>query len=347
MRQPRLRLPVTAFAFIDEQTLAAGDTTGQISIFDLARTTRPAPIAVLTKNHGWVADLVMLPASDRPVLVAGALDGGTELWNVSDPAAAVYLGELPGGTYQVQDLATSRDGGILAIARAGRHGLGLQTLDRGQALHQLAVLSDTGDVNAVAVSPDGSRLVTLGRDRTLRGYRIDRDSVQLTLVLHLGTLADTDLDFVNDNQTMVIGAVYGRETFWDLDPDANVRAMCLGTGTPITAASGPATRPDCRTGSPAPKPPSAHPTASPLWPEVGSVASCYEDHAAPAGRRRRRPQDIQEYLRTGSTGRRLRSNGSRRRCAVGSAKQSMRHDRSSSSALTRCFRRPCSRPGRT
>ncbi len=221
----------TALAFPDDRTLAVGDVAAQVSLFDLTRDGSD-PIAVL-KTYGYVADLAMLPASDRPLLVVGMLAGVTEIWDLSDIDNAENLGQLPGGRYQVQDLAVSRDGAVLAIARRDGTAWLWRVREHGHALRRLATLSDTGDVNAVAVSPDGGRLATLGRDRTLRVYRLGADSAELALIRHLGTTASTELAFA-DQHTLAVGTEYGQTTFWELDPDAGTRAICVGIGTPIT-----------------------------------------------------------------------------------------------------------------
>ncbi|WP_240944374.1 TIR domain-containing protein [Micromonospora thermarum] len=221
----------TALAFPDDRTLAVGDVAGQVSLFDLTRGGSD-PVAVL-KTYGFVADLAMLPASDRPLLVVGMLAGVTEIWDLSDVNNAENLGRLPGGRYQVQDLSVSRDGAVLAIARRDGTAWLWRVREHGRALRRIATLTDTGDVNAVAVSPDGGRLATLGRDRTLRVYRLKADSAELAMVRHLGVTADTDLAFA-DHHTLAVGTEYGQTTFWELDPDTGTRAICVGIGTPIT-----------------------------------------------------------------------------------------------------------------
>lgn len=244
-------IDVTAVTFLDESTIAAGDVTGQVSLFavgaDGGSSRQPAVVPVGT---GYSVDLAPIAAGDRRLLVIAGLGGINEIWDMSDPARPVKRAEVPGGTYQIQDLAVSRDERTLAIVHRDGTAWVWRVVNNGQSLHLVATLTDTGDLNAAALTPDGGRLAVLGRDHTLRTYRITADAATPDLIMPVERDASPEMTFVGD--ALALATEYGKTTIWQLDPAANARSLCVGAGPPMSpqqwarAAPGLPFRPPCR-----------------------------------------------------------------------------------------------------
>src|SRR5262249_23751543 len=103
-------------------------------------------------------------------------------------------------------------------------------------LDPMATLQDTGDVYWVAVSPDGRRLATIGRDLTLRTYHVQPAAVTLEAIIHIGAGAEATLAFAGDNHTLIGTMSYGLVDVWELDSEINTAALCAGSGPRITRA---------------------------------------------------------------------------------------------------------------
>ncbi|MFC4586025.1 toll/interleukin-1 receptor domain-containing protein [Sphaerisporangium corydalis] len=230
------RLEVTTVAFRDDQTVAVGDMSAQVTFFDTTRPSGGAPAGVIF-TAGYVTDLAFLPGGGRPILVTAGLFYSTEVWDTSDLAHGRRLTAVTGHTYQLQDLAVRRDGGVLATA--SRDGtVRLWAIGKGGAsLTSVSVLIDSGDVNALAFSPSGRRLATIGRDRTIRVYSVtDPAAPRLMAIIHVGTNAATSVAFLHDDHTLATATNYNKTDIWELDPGENARILCTGIGRPITQA---------------------------------------------------------------------------------------------------------------
>lgn len=244
------QMVATSIAFHNERIIAVGDMTAQVSLFDITKLATTTPVGVLPV-YGMVSDLVTIGGKERPLLVVGVLAGVIEIWDISDPLTPAKVGDLGGGTYQMQDLGTNSAGDVLAGAYRDGTVWVWQLRDRGRELRNIASLTDTGDVNAVALSANGRRLATLGRDRTLRGYDLAGERVTLGLVVHVGPVVEADLAFVANDHTLAIGTEHGNVGFWETDADVNADALCVGVGRPVTreqwsrAAPGIDYRPPC------------------------------------------------------------------------------------------------------
>ncbi|GAA2582424.1 hypothetical protein GCM10010435_70160 [Winogradskya consettensis] len=237
-------------AFVDDHVLAIGDSSRQITLVDTTGPSGGAPLGTIVAHYGSVTNLdVLHPPGGGPVLVSGGLNSpAAELWDVSDPARAELIAPVcAGGTftrddtgarcaggYSLLDLATDRGGRLMAAAdRAGT--VRVWRLGDGE-LQVLATMQDTGDVYEVAMSPDGARVATIGRDRTLRYYRIAARTVTLEGVVHIGPGAGRSLAFAGDDHTLVAAMEHGLADVWELDPGINSRALCAGSGERITRA---------------------------------------------------------------------------------------------------------------
>jgi WD40 repeat protein len=236
--------------FRDDDVVAVGDLTQQVTLVDTSRPPSEGPAGVLTPHYGGVGELAVLrPPNGHTVLVtAGISTPVIELWDVSEPARARLIGATCGGGTltkegddyycrggaRVLGLATDSAGRVLAAA----DGAGTVRVWRlsGDELHPVATLADTGDVYGVALAPDGRRLATIGRDVTLRTYRVEADAVPLEAIVHLGVGAESKLAFAGDGHTLVGTMRYGLVDVWELDPEINTAALCGGSGPRITRA---------------------------------------------------------------------------------------------------------------
>lgn len=211
----------------DGRLLAVSTFTAQVYLFDTSQPDRTEPVGYLPVVGHSVA---FLP--DRPVMaVSIGFSKIIELWDVSEPANAKQLSADTSHTYQVQELAISADGGTLASS--ARDGTVRTWRFAAGRLVQRSVVADSGDVNAVAVSPSGRRMATLGRDLTIRVYALMGDVAVPELVFHVGNTAETTIGFIGEH-ALAVGTTYGVVDIWDLDLDAALRTLCTGYGAPIT-----------------------------------------------------------------------------------------------------------------
>ncbi|MFJ8036065.1 toll/interleukin-1 receptor domain-containing protein [Streptomyces sp. NPDC096032] len=229
----------TSMVFCDNQMLAAGDLVGNIFLFDTKQPGRPSPVGTVKATRGAVTSMAMIrPGRDQPLLAVSGLETGSaviQLWDISDPAHSRRTGsDLPAGRYETQQLAVSRGGRLLAAAKRDGAVLLWRFHGAGGLPDRLPQINDTGDVNEVEVSGDGKRLVTLGRDRTIRTYDVRPDGTTLQTILHMGQVADTDVSFLGNDRTIAVGTTYGKTDFLELDPDSNTAELCIGSGQRMT-----------------------------------------------------------------------------------------------------------------
>ena len=107
--------PVPALAFApDGHTLAAGDNTGTIALWDVRSPTNPRQLeAPLTSHTGPVNSVAFSP--DGHSLATGSADGWVVLWDVRNPAGPRQLGQpFSSHTGFVGEVAFAPDGHVLA-----------------------------------------------------------------------------------------------------------------------------------------------------------------------------------------------------------------------------------------
>ncbi|GIM89837.1 toll/interleukin-1 receptor domain-containing protein [Paractinoplanes toevensis] len=234
--------------FRDDAILAVGDSSRQVTLIDTARPGDTAPLGSITTSYGSVTEMAVLrPQRGNLILVTTGLNHpAIELFDITDPAHIKPLGSTCGGGtltkegdgYRCRggtsmlDLATDRSGRLLASA--DRAGTTRVWQSRDGTLSPIATLQDTGDVQGLALSPDGHRLATIGRDRTLRTYVVNPSTVTLEAIIHIGSGADTNLAFAGNNHTLIGTMRYGLIDIWELDPNLNTTTLCAGSGPRIT-----------------------------------------------------------------------------------------------------------------
>ncbi|KOV76230.1 TIR domain-containing protein [Nocardia sp. NRRL S-836] len=180
---------------------------------------------------GW--SMAFLPAQRAVVAVGGSKY--LELWDVSNPQYSARIAGGSGHTFQIQQVATSVDGAVIAsAARDGSVRL-WQIEENGQSLQltQTAAIDDTGDVYDIVLSPNAQRIATLGRDRTIRVYDLNDGEPITALVFHVGNGASSDIRFVG-NDKLAVTTQHGAVDIWDLDVSAALRRLCNGVGEPIS-----------------------------------------------------------------------------------------------------------------
>ncbi|WP_327321387.1 hypothetical protein [Streptomyces sp. NBC_01210] len=230
---------IMSLLFYDNRVVAAGDLTGSVFLLDTKRAGHLGPVGTLATTRGAVTSMAVIrPAPDRPLLAVTGFEKGAavvQLWDVSDPANGRPADDaLSAGNYQTQQLAVSRDGKLLAAAKRDGTVLLWRFHSPGKAPYRFPRIQDTGDVNEVELSGNGKRLVTVGRDRTIRSYDVGASDTTLQAILHIGHGADTELSFAGDDHTLAVSTSYGKINFWELDPDSNIEELCTGVGKRIS-----------------------------------------------------------------------------------------------------------------
>lgn len=211
----------------DGRLLAVASLNAGVDLYDTTHPERREPVGTLPVV-AW--SLVFQP--DRPVIaLAVGASKNIELWDVSTPEHGRRLSVGTGHTYQVLEVDSSADGSVLA---SGARDSSVRTwhLEEGR-LVESAVITDTGDVNAIAVSRSGHRLATLGRDETIRVYDLVDGVPTPALVAHVGNGVRQTISFVRDD-LLAVATEHGVVDLWNLDASAAVPWLCAGVGDPIT-----------------------------------------------------------------------------------------------------------------
>ena len=225
---------VSAVAFgPDAVRLASGDTKGRIIEWD-TKTNRA--ILVLEAHEGPVAALGFL---DRDRLVtAGGADGRVRVWDLAEPgdatrarrAADVVIPQADGSDAQARGL------NVLAIAPRGVVIVGgedgrIVRLDplRPETLTILPRGTEQGPVEAVAISPDGSRYATAIVAKRLKKGEAGRLPT-VDCDIEVRSMAEpTEVRFRGRASNLVYALAFG--------PDARTLVFGGGDGQALTIAS--------------------------------------------------------------------------------------------------------------
>jgi WD40 repeat protein len=206
--------------------LALGTLDANVYLYDVVEPDLPQPAGQVS-TIGF--SLEFLP--DEPFLVVnGGYSSFIEVWDVSSFASPQKLSVNKSHSYQVSGIAAASNGMLVSAARDST--VRIWRVENGKLVQQEMAI-DSGDVNKVAVSRGGTRLATLGRDRTLRVYTVDDDVPTLELSIVVGDAAKGFVGFIGQD-TLAVRTSWDTVDLWDLDVASAFERLCSGHGEPIT-----------------------------------------------------------------------------------------------------------------
>ena len=168
--------PVYAAAFSPRGDLiVTASYDGTARIWD---TASGRPIRVLDAKDGPVFGAAFSP-DGKLVATANGYEGGVYLWRVGTGRVQLRLEASNGGVGNVEDVAFSSDGAL--IATAASDGSARLWDARNGRLRQ-TLTGHEGSVFSAAFSPDRSRVVTAGSDGTARLWDAEDGHLERTLV---------------------------------------------------------------------------------------------------------------------------------------------------------------------
>jgi WD40 repeat protein/energy-coupling factor transporter ATP-binding protein EcfA2 len=259
----------------DGRLLAAGGEDGAVTVWDIGDARRPRLTARLPGDAGPVVGVGFGTGSGGRSLAVAARDG-IRVWRLSDPRRPRGLDTLDAGA-DVTAVAFHRDGRTVATghgdgamrlwelatsgerlrplstepgrtSEAARNGEtdGTGEADRTEDGSHFGRTGHTGQVNAVAFSPDGHRLVTGGADFTVRLWDVGRPGTPRqtqTLTPHTDSV-DT-VAFSPDGRQLATAGTDATVRRWQVSRSGSVRqaAVLSGhTGAVTSLAFGPGGR---------------------------------------------------------------------------------------------------------
>jgi WD40 repeat protein len=207
------------------QSVVTGSRDGTARIWD-ASSGRTA--AILLGHGGPVTSVAFAPDGSR--VLTGSVDGTGRVWDPGTRADLVPGGRAPSGaalTARSPDgtVTATADGNVVRLAGPGGERVLRRHADR---------------VNSVAFSPDGTRLVTAGRDHDVIVWDVASGEPTVLPPVHFGSVADAR--FSPDGRWLVTAGPI-TAGLWDAAAGLFVTYL-RGPKSPLTAA---AFEPDART----------------------------------------------------------------------------------------------------
>ncbi len=272
----------------DGRWLAAGQQSGDVLVWDLEQRTRP-PRHITRYRPSDVRSTASPPLGFPVVVYAGAsnfavIEQSGDI-QVQSPSSTRPLRTFSVGQ-DVTSVASDQRGTVLAVGH--QHGtVTLSSLVEGRPLQ--AVTEHTGAVDALAFSPDGQLLVSVGDDAAADVTDVATGRLLGRLTGH--TEPGTAAAFTQDGRTLYTASIDGTIIGWDLvnlnnlgaqlSPPLNegdqIRSMAvsltgdvaIGYADGTLQVWGPIDAPRRPTGSASPPMPSSAPRSHPtvaLWP---------------------------------------------------------------------------------
>ncbi|MCX4241079.1 nSTAND1 domain-containing NTPase [Paraliomyxa miuraensis] len=207
---------VSAIAFSpDDRQLVTGDGAGVVKLWNTATL---APVTAFPANDRGTSLVAISP--DGRHLMTLELNKVAKLWDLSRLDEPVASHRMDGIVFS----AAYASSGRLALGDHMGHVL-LWTPEMDQ---QVTLDGHMANVNAIAISPDGTRMVTAGLDATIKLWDLQTDEELTVLGRHARDVRA--LRFVDDGRAVLSASVDGVVQRWVVDLEQRLGLACRALG---------------------------------------------------------------------------------------------------------------------
>ena len=228
------------------KTLVSGGTRFDQSVhfWDLS-VNKPQHAAVLSKfSQWWHHALVFSPDGKWLATVSGSEQGPVQLWDVSDVSKQIQEGPvLAGLSWGVSAMAFSPDGRyLIAALGSGHHHPNDGTLlvwERSDSGFALKSKTDGKghEIGALAISPDGLRIVAGYADGAVKSFVLDAGTPQEKASLRDQGSLTRALAFLPSGERFLLASQDGTVEEWDAHGAKSVRQWRFPTSLNSMALS--------------------------------------------------------------------------------------------------------------